>query len=40
MCGAIHPLPQYAFMTLCSVEKSTGATLPFYMQGAGIAQSV
>jgi hypothetical protein len=28
MCGAIPPLPQYAFMVWCSVKKSTGATLP------------
>jgi hypothetical protein len=27
MLGAIHPLPQYAFMAWCSV-KSTGITLP------------
>jgi len=26
MCGAIHPLSQYAFMALCSV-KNTGTTL-------------
>jgi hypothetical protein len=23
MCGAIHPLPQYAFMAWCSIKKST-----------------
>jgi hypothetical protein len=28
MSGAIHPLPQYAFMAWCLV-KSTGTTLPF-----------
>jgi hypothetical protein len=27
MRGAIHPLPQYAFMAWCSVKKSTGTTL-------------
>jgi hypothetical protein len=27
MSGAIHPLPQYAFMVWCLV-KSTGTTLP------------
>jgi len=27
MRGAIFPLPQYAFMTWCSVKKSTGTTL-------------
>jgi hypothetical protein len=27
MSGAIHPLPQYAFMAWCLV-KSTGTTLP------------
>jgi hypothetical protein len=28
MCGAIPPLPQYAFMAPCSVKKSTETTLP------------
>jgi hypothetical protein len=29
MCGAIHPLPKYAFMSWCSVKiNSTGTTLP------------
>jgi hypothetical protein len=28
MSGVIPPLPQYAFMALCSVKKSTGTTLP------------
>jgi hypothetical protein len=28
MLGAIHPLPQYAFMAWCSVKKITGTTLP------------
>jgi hypothetical protein len=27
MRGAIHPLPQYAFMAWCSVKNSTGTTL-------------
>jgi len=26
--GAIHPLPQYAFIALFSVKESTGTTLP------------
>jgi hypothetical protein len=30
MCGAIPPLPQYAFMAWCLVEKITGRTLPVY----------
>jgi hypothetical protein len=30
MSGAIHPLPQYAFMAWCLV-KSTGTTLPYRM---------
>jgi hypothetical protein len=29
MGGAVSPLPQYAFMVWCSVERSTGTTLPF-----------
>jgi hypothetical protein len=28
MSAAIPPLPQYAFMAWCLVEKSTGTTLP------------
>jgi hypothetical protein len=28
MGGAVPPLPQYAFMTWCSVRGSTGTTLP------------
>jgi len=31
MRGAIPPLPQHAFMALCSVKKSTGTILPFYL---------
>jgi hypothetical protein len=27
MCGAVPPLPQYAFMAWCSVRGSTGTTL-------------
>jgi hypothetical protein len=27
MGGAVHPLPQYAFMAWCSVRRSTGTTL-------------
>jgi hypothetical protein len=29
MRGAIHPLPQNAFMMRCSVKESTGTTLPY-----------
>jgi len=29
MRGVNPPLPQYAFMTWCSVKESTGATLPY-----------
>jgi len=30
VCGAIHPLPHYAFMAWCSVKKHRGKfTLPF-----------
>jgi len=29
MCGAIPPLPQYAYMAWYPVNKSTGTTLPF-----------
>jgi hypothetical protein len=28
MSGAIHLLPQYAFVAWCSVKKSTGTILP------------
>jgi len=30
MSGAIHQLPQYAFMAWWSVKNSTGTTLPFF----------
>jgi hypothetical protein len=36
MSGAIHPLPQYAFMAWCLV-KSTGTTLPFTFMKALIS---
>jgi len=36
MSGAIPPLPQYAFIVLCSVKKSTGTTLPFTFFKGGI----
>jgi hypothetical protein len=29
MSGAIHPLPQYAFMAWCLDKKNTGTILPF-----------
>jgi hypothetical protein len=29
MCGAMPPLPKYAFMVWYSVLKNTGTTLPF-----------
>jgi hypothetical protein len=36
MSGAIPPLPQYAFMALCSVKKSTGTALPLHVRRIGI----
>jgi hypothetical protein len=31
MCGTILPLPQHTFTAWCSVQESTGTTLPFYL---------
>jgi hypothetical protein len=40
MSGAIHPLPQYAFMAWCSVKKSTGTTSLYFNVFYLIWQSV
>jgi hypothetical protein len=38
MCGAIPPLPQYAFMAWCSVKKAQGQ-LYLYLRGYNVSVS-